>query len=119
MTSEILITVFLEKILVKANEVEYNEAMRLEDFKQKAREIVEVRLEKAASLSDLDLYQMNLSLPPDYKYQSIREVQTIMVKGAFDALGFSVELGLFDKLEATEYWRQLHSKYRNLWPDTQ
>ena len=91
--------------------------MNEQDFRQKAREIIEARLSKAAGLSDIDLYQMNLSLPPDYKYQSIREVQTVMVKGALDALGFSVELGLFDKQEATAYWQQLHSKYSKLWPD--
>lgn len=93
--------------------------MEQANIKQKAREIIEARLEKAANLSDLDLYQMNLSLPPDFKYRSIREVQTVMVKGAFDALGFSVELGLFEKREATDYWQQLHSKYSRLWPETQ
>jgi len=92
--------------------------MSQENLKQKAQEIIEGRLERAANLADIDLYQMNLSLPSDYKYQSIREIQTIMVKGAFDALGFSVELGLFDKLEATDYWQQLHSKYGKLWPNT-
>ncbi len=91
--------------------------METQDYKQKAREIVENRLKKAESMTEADLYQMNLQLPPEHKYRSIREVQTIMVKGAFDALGFSVELGLLDKREATDYWQELHSKYRQLWPN--
>ncbi len=87
------------------------------EFKQKACEIIEGRLEKASNLGDLDLYQMNLTLPEEFKYRSIKEVQTIMVKGAFDALAFSVDLGLFDKNEATGYWQKLHSRFKKLWPD--
>jgi hypothetical protein len=90
----------------------------LEKIKQKARELIEGRLQRAANLGEAELYEMNLALPPDYKYLSIQEVQTVMVKGAFDALGFSVELGLFEKREATSFWQQLHSKYSTLWPDT-
>ncbi len=87
------------------------------DYQQKAREIIEQRLEKAANLSQSELYQLNLALPAEYKYRSIKEIQTIMVKGAFDALGFSVDLGLFDKNEATNFWQQLHSKFSRLWPE--
>lgn len=111
---------FLQLFLVKAEQVGYNIRMskELDDLRQKAREMVEGRLAKAANLTEADLFQMNLTLPPDYKYQSIREIQTVMVKGAFDALGFSVELGLLDKQEATAFWQQLHSQYRSLWPET-
>jgi uncharacterized protein YlaN (UPF0358 family) len=90
--------------------------MSREEFKQKAIEIIEGRFERAANLDETDLYQLNLPLPTDMKYQSISEVQRVMVKGAFDVLGFSVELGLFDKQEATAYWQQLHSRYSKLWP---
>ena len=82
----------------------------------KARELIAARLERAAGLLDSDLFVLNLNLPDAYKYGSIQEVQTVMVKGAFDALAFTVELGLMTKPEATDYWQELHGRYSRLWP---
>jgi uncharacterized protein YlaN (UPF0358 family) len=87
------------------------------DYSAKARNLITARLDRAARLTEADLFTMNLNLPPAYKYQSIREVQTIMVKGAFDALSFSVELGLFTKPEATAFWQELHRRFGQLWPE--
>jgi uncharacterized protein YlaN (UPF0358 family) len=91
--------------------------MENEDYRAKARELITARLERAAHLIEADLFTMNLNLPADYKYRSIREVQTVMVKGAFDALAFSVELGLFTKQEATGFWQELHRQFGQLWPE--
>jgi uncharacterized protein YlaN (UPF0358 family) len=91
--------------------------MTQEEIKTKALEIIEGRLEKANNLTDRDLFSMNLTLPPQYKYQTIREVQVVMVKGAFDALGFTVELGLLDNQAAADYWKELHRRYSKLWPE--
>jgi hypothetical protein len=91
--------------------------MEIEDLSLKARKIITSRMDRAARLNDADLFAMNLNLPSDYKYRSIREVQTVMVKGAFDALAFSVELGLFTKQEATDYWKELHQQFSQLWPE--
>lgn len=91
--------------------------METENYSAKARQIVTARLERADRLTEADLFTMNLNLPPAYKYRSIREVQTVMVKGAFDALAFSVELGLFTKAEATEFWQELHRRFGQLWPE--
>jgi hypothetical protein len=84
-------------------------------YRAQVKKIVRERLERAASFSEQDLYQTNLALPPEFKYQSIREMQTVLLKGAFDALGFSVELGLLDKSEATNYWETLHKEFPQLW----
>jgi uncharacterized protein YlaN (UPF0358 family) len=95
---------------------EFKTAQQLEEYyRQQAKTIVRERLERANNFSEQDLYQSNLSLPPEFKYQSIREMQTVLVKGAFDALGFSVELGLLDKKEATDYWQLLHKEFAHLW----
>ena len=83
----------------------------------KARQLIMARLERADKLLESDLFVMNLNLPADYKYRSIREVQTVMVKGAFDALAFTVELGLLTKQEATDYWQELHGRFSRLWPE--
>ncbi len=91
--------------------------MSEESLETKARELIAGRLERAAKLNEADLFAMNLNLPQAYKYQNLREVQTVMVKGAFDALSFSVELGLFSKQEATDYWKELHTRFGQLWPD--
>jgi hypothetical protein len=88
-----------------------------EDLSLKARQIIHSRLERAARLTEADLFLMNLNLPSEFKYRSVKEVQTIMVKGAFDALAFSVDLGLFTKAEATDYWQELHGQFSQLWPD--
>lgn len=87
-----------------------------QELTTKARELIAGRLERAANLTDADLFAMNLKLPPQLKYQSVREVQTIMVKGAFDALAFTTELGLLNQQEATDYWKELHRRYSQLWP---
>ncbi len=104
------------KFIELAGRIGYNSGMSEAELRQKAVAIIENRLTRAAALSEADLFQLNLNLPPDYKYQSIREVQTVMVKGAFDALGFTVELGLMTKQEATDYWKQLHDRFGQLWP---
>jgi hypothetical protein len=91
--------------------------MEIEDYSVKARHLITARLDRAARLTEADLFTMNLNLPPDYKYRSIKEVQTIMVKGAFDALAFSVELGLFTKQDATAFWQELHRQFGQLWPE--
>jgi uncharacterized protein YlaN (UPF0358 family) len=80
-----------------------------------AKKIVRERLERANKFDEQELYQANLALPQEFKYQSIREMQTVLVKGAFDALGFSVELGLLDKKEATDYWQALSQEFGHLW----
>ncbi|MDB5079555.1 MAG: hypothetical protein JWP00_1479 [Chloroflexi bacterium] len=90
--------------------------METEKLSLKARKIITGRLERAARLKEADLFLMNLSLPQEFKYRSVSEVQTVMVKGAFDALAFSVELGLFTKQEATEYWKELHDQFSQIWP---
>ncbi len=91
--------------------------METQDLSLKARRIITGRLDRAAGLKEADLFVMNLNLPSDFKYHSIREVQTVMVKGAFDAVAFSVELGLFTKQEATDYWKELHQQFGQLWPE--
>lgn len=90
--------------------------METDYYVAKARQVIFDRLDRANRLQDADLFVMNLNLPPDYKYRSIREVQTVMVKGAYDALAFSVELGLFTKQDATDYWKELHQQFGKLWP---
>lgn len=98
--------------------METNEkSQEIEDYSDKARRLIVARLDRAARLTEADLFTMNLNLPADYKYRSVREVQTIMVKGAFDALAFAVELGLFTKQEATNFWQELHTQFGQLWPD--
>lgn len=91
--------------------------MENEDYSAKARNLITARLDRATQLIEGDLFTMNLNLPADYKYRSIREVQTIMVKGAFDALAFAVELGLFTKQDATAFWQELHQQFGKLWPE--
>lgn len=91
--------------------------METENYAAKARQVIFDRLDRANRLQEADLFVMNLNLPPDYKYRSIREVQTVMVKGAYDALAFSVELGLFTKQDATDYWKELHQQFGKLWPE--
>ncbi len=88
-----------------------------QELSQKARDLIAARLERAVKLNDADLFAMNLNLPLQYKYGTIREVQTVMVKGAFDALAFTVELGLLQKEEATGYWKELHQQFSSLWPE--
>lgn len=96
------------------NEFETTEEVQ-EYYRHQAKKIVRERLERANNFNDQELYQANLSLPQEFKYQSIREMQTVLVKGAFDALGFSVELGLLDKSEATDHWQALSQEFGHLW----
>ncbi len=91
--------------------------MTHQELSQKARQLIADRLQRASLLQEADLFTLNLNLPDDFKYHSIREVQTVMVKGAYDALAFSVELGLLIQPEATAYWQELHSRFSQLWPD--
>jgi hypothetical protein len=93
--------------------------MNEENLKEKAKYIIEDRLEHASRVTYAEMVSMNLNLPPEYQYRSVREIQTIMVKGAFDALGFSVELGLFGKDEAADFWNDLRERYKQLWPEKQ
>jgi hypothetical protein len=86
------------------------------NLKQKAQELIEEKLRRAAEITYSDLMSINMNLPTEYQYNSIREIQTVMVKGAFDALGFSVELELFTNDEATDFWKVLHERYSQLWP---
>lgn len=90
--------------------------MTQEEITAKAKELIERRLEKAAQMTEADLFEKNLRLPAQYKYGSVREMQTVLVKGAFDALAFTVELGLLTEKAATDYWKELHAKYGQLWP---
>jgi uncharacterized protein YlaN (UPF0358 family) len=86
-----------------------------EEITAKALEIINGRLEKAANMTEADLFEKNLRLPADMKYGSVREIQTVLLKGAFDALAFTVELGLISQEEATGHWRDWHRKYPQLW----
>lgn len=90
--------------------------MTQDEITTKAKRLIEQRLEKAAQMTEAELFEKNLRLPPQYKYGSVREMQTVMVKGAFDALAFTVELGLLTEKAATDYWKELHARYAQLWP---
>ncbi len=91
--------------------------MTPQELTVKAKNLIEGKLKKAAEMTHAELVSMNLNLPPAYQYQSIREVQIILVKGANDALGFTVELGLLNNEEAADFWKELHNRYRQLWPE--